>query len=139
MVPAAVCALMTNRNSPPVTHFQCHPAKYPPFPSLPPEPMLTGLQPNGTTCYVGATGFLHPVEPQALLLAGYPADYASYIHIKYFQNFCLHFDILLLLFAGFNFKIDLKLSDCVCVCVILLNNVGAKEEIHMNAIYFLYQ
>ena len=29
--------------------------------------------PHGTTCYMVATDFLHPVEPQALLLAGYPA------------------------------------------------------------------
>ena len=28
---------------------------------------------HGTTCYMVATG-LHPVEPQALLLAGYPGD-----------------------------------------------------------------
>ena len=88
-----------------------------------------------------ATSFLHPVEPQALLPAGYPADYASCIHIKYFQSFHLHFDILMLLFAGFNFNVDLKLFECVCVCVcvVSLNTVEAKEETHMNEIYFLYQ
>ena len=101
--------------------------------------MLRGLQPHGTACYMVATGFLHPVQPQALLPAGYPADYASCIHIKYFQSFCLHFDILMLLFAGFNFNVDLKLFECVCVCVVSLNNVEAKEETHMNEIYFLYQ
>ena len=108
MVPVAVCAIRTNGNSPPVTPFQCYSVNHPPLPSLPPQPMLRGLQPHGTTCYMVATGFLHPVASQALLLAGYPADYANRIHIKYFQSFCLHFDILMLLFAGFNFNVDLK-------------------------------
>ena len=34
-----------------------------------------------TTCYVVATGFLHSLEPQAPLFAGYPADYASCLAI----------------------------------------------------------
>ena len=127
MVPAAVCAIMTNGNSPPVTPFQCYPVNHPPLLGLPPEPMLRGLQPHGTACYMVATSFLHPVEPQALLPAGYPADYASCIHIKYFQSFHLHFDILMLLFAGFNFNVDLKLFECVCVCVCgFIKHCGSK-------------
>ena len=34
---------------------------------------LGGSWPHGTTCYVVAAGFLHPVESPALLPAGYPA------------------------------------------------------------------
>ena len=30
--------------------------------------------PHGITCYMAATGFLHPVEPQASLPAWYPED-----------------------------------------------------------------
>ena len=37
------------------------------------------LQPHGTTCYMVAMGFLHPVEPQALPPVGYPINYANCI------------------------------------------------------------
>ena len=33
--------------------------------------------PHGTTCYMVATDFLLPVESQAFLPAGYPANYAN--------------------------------------------------------------
>ena len=49
------------------------------LPSLSPEPMPRGLQPHGTTYSMVATGFLHPVEPQACLPVRYPAYYANSI------------------------------------------------------------
>ena len=39
--------------------------------------MLRESQPHGTLCYIVATGFLHLVEPQALLPTGYLANYAN--------------------------------------------------------------
>ena len=42
------------------------------------QPTPRGLQPQGTTtCYMVTTGFHPPVELQALLPAGYPADYSN--------------------------------------------------------------
>ena len=50
--------------------FSGHPSTQPPPPSLPAERTLIGLQPPGTISYMVATGFLHPVVPQALILLG---------------------------------------------------------------------
>ena len=76
--PVAVhAALSSNGNSPPGMPFQYSLVTPPQPPSLPPGPTLRGLWPPGTTYYVVATGFLHPLEPQAPLRAGYPANYTS--------------------------------------------------------------
>ena len=76
----AVCAALFGKQElMPRTPFQCCLVNLPPPPSLPLQPTSRGSQPHGTTCYVVATGFLHPVEPQAPLTAGYPADYTSCI------------------------------------------------------------
>ena len=56
-----------NGNSLPLRPFQCYPVTHPPPPSLQLEPTLRESWPNGITCYMVATGFLHPVEPQAPL------------------------------------------------------------------------
>ena len=66
-----------NGNSPPVTPFQCYPVTCPPPLNLPLEPKLRGSQPHGITNHMVATGFLHPVECQALLSAGYPAHHTN--------------------------------------------------------------
>ena len=68
---------LPKRSSLPVTLFECYPVNRPPLPSLPPEPTPGGWQPQGTTCFMMATGFVHPVEPQALLPAGYPPNFSS--------------------------------------------------------------
>ena len=68
---------LANRNSPRLTSLQCYPVNYQPPPSLPPEPKPRESQPHKTTWYMVATGFLHPVEPQAPLPAGYHADYTN--------------------------------------------------------------
>ena len=49
------------------------------LPCFPPERMQRESQPHSATCYLVATGFLHPVEPRAPLPAGYPAVYTSCI------------------------------------------------------------
>ena len=67
---------LANRNSPLLTPFQRYLVTCPLPPSLPLEPMPRGSKTHSTTYYLLATGFLHPVEPQASLPAGYPADYA---------------------------------------------------------------
>ena len=54
--------------------LSCYPVTCPLPPSFPSEPTLRGSWPRGTTCYMLATGFLHPVEPQASLPAWYPED-----------------------------------------------------------------
>jgi len=61
----------------PLTLFQCYLVTRSPPPNLPPEATPRGSQPHDTTCYVVATGFLHPVEPQASLPAGFPAASSS--------------------------------------------------------------
>ena len=66
-------------NSPHVMPFQCYPVTHPSPPSLPPEPAWRGWQPCGITCYMVATGFLYPVDPQAPVPVGYPANYANCI------------------------------------------------------------
>ena len=63
-----------NENAHPVTSFQYYLVNHLLFHSLPLEPTPRRLQPPGTTCYMVATGFLHPVAPQAPQPAGYPAD-----------------------------------------------------------------
>ena len=79
-VPAAVCAILfikwelTACNA--ISMLFGDPSM---LPSFPPERMQKELQPHGATCYLVATGFLHPVEPQAPLPAGYPAVYTSCI------------------------------------------------------------
>ena len=70
--------LVQQMETPPLTPFQCYLVNPLP-PSLPPEPKPRGFQPHGTTCYLVATGFLHPVEPQAPLPSEYPADYTNCI------------------------------------------------------------
>ena len=78
MVPVAVHSpCLANGNLPPLTIFQCYLVTCPPPPSLTLAPTWRGSQPHGTTCYLIATGFLHPVEPQAPLPAGYPANCAN--------------------------------------------------------------
>ena len=57
--------------------FQYYPVTCPLLPNLPPGPTLRGPQPQGITCYTVVTGFRHPLDPQALLPAGYPADYTN--------------------------------------------------------------
>ena len=68
---------LPKRNSLPVTPFERYPVNCPPLPSLPLEPTPRGWQPQGTTCFMVAIGFLHPVEPQAPLPPGYPAGYTN--------------------------------------------------------------
>ena len=67
-----------NGNSLPVIPCQCYLVTCLPPPSFPPEVMLRESQPRGTLCYIVATGFLHLVEPQALLPTRYLANYANY-------------------------------------------------------------
>ena len=80
VVPAAVCAILfikwelTACNA--ISMLFGDPSM---LPSFPPERMQKELQPHGATCYLVATGFLHPVEPRAPLPAGYPAVYTSCI------------------------------------------------------------
>lgn len=83
-VPAAVCATLFGKQElSACSAFPCYLVNLPPPPSLLLEPTSRGPQPHDTTCfttcYVVATGFLHPVEPQAPLTARYPADYTSCI------------------------------------------------------------
>ena len=79
-VPTAVgTTCLPKRNSLPVMPFECYPVNCPLLPSLPLEPTPRGWQPQGTTCFMVAIGFLHPVEPQAPLPPGYPADYTNCI------------------------------------------------------------
>ena len=63
-----------NGNSPPVKPFRCYLVSCSLLPSVPPGPMLREPWPPGTTCYVLATGFLHPLELRAPLPAEYPAN-----------------------------------------------------------------
>ena len=70
-------ALFGKQELTPLTLFQCYLVTRPSPPSLPPEPAWRGWQPCGITCYMVATGFLHPVEPQASLPAGFPAASSS--------------------------------------------------------------
>ena len=63
-----------NDNAQPATPFQYYLVNRLLLPSLPLEPTPRRLQPPGTTCYMAATGFLHPVAPQAPQPAGYPAE-----------------------------------------------------------------
>lgn len=49
------------------------------FPVFQLEPMSREQRPHSTICYLVATGFLHRVEPQTPLPAGYPANYANRI------------------------------------------------------------
>ena len=62
-----------NENAQPVTAFRCHLVSRLLLPSLPLEPTPRRLRPPGTTCYMTATGFLHPAAPPAPRPAGYPA------------------------------------------------------------------
>ena len=78
-----------NGNSLPVTHFQCYLMTCPLLLNLPPEPKLRGSQPHSITNYMVATGFLHPVEPRALLSAGYPADETSCVADPVYSASCL--------------------------------------------------
>ena len=71
-----------NGNSPPGMPFQYSPVSPPQPPSLPPGPTLRGLWPPGTTYYVVAAGFPHPLEPQAPLPAGYPANYTNCLAVS---------------------------------------------------------
>ena len=50
---------------------------HPPASSFTPDPTPRVSWPHSTTCYMVVTGLLHPVEPQPLLLAGYPCDSSS--------------------------------------------------------------
>ena len=63
-----------NGNSPPVKPFRCYLVSCSLLSSVPPGPMLREPWPPGTTCYVLATGFLHPLELRAPLPAEYPAN-----------------------------------------------------------------
>ena len=63
-----------NGNSPPAKPFRCYLVSCSLLPSVPPGPMLREPWPPGTTCYVLATGFLHPLELRAPLPAEYPAN-----------------------------------------------------------------
>ena len=45
--------------------------------------------PHGTTCYMVATDFLLPVESQAFLPAGYPANYANCLADPVCNTSCL--------------------------------------------------
>ena len=84
----SVLPCSANGNSPPLTPFQYYPVN--PLPSsLPPESKPRGLQPHGTTCYLEATGFLHPVEPQAPLPSEYDADYTNCIADPAHSTNCL--------------------------------------------------
>ena len=65
-----------NRNSLPALPFQCYQLNHAQLSSLPLEPRPKGSQPHGTTCYLMATGFLHPVEPLAPLQAGWYPVYS---------------------------------------------------------------
>ena len=65
-----------NTNSLPALPFQCYQLNHPQLSSLPLEPRPRGSQPHGTTCYLMATGFLHPVEPLAPLQAGWYPVYS---------------------------------------------------------------
>ena len=73
---------LANGNSPPVMPFQYYPVTCPPSPSLQLGPTLKGLWPPVTTYYVVSTAFLHPLEPQAPLPAGYPVNDASYLTVS---------------------------------------------------------
>ena len=77
MVAEAVCATVFSKA--PATPFQRSLANYLLPPSLPPEPMLRGSQPQDRTCHLVVPGFLHSVEPQAPLPAGYRANCISCI------------------------------------------------------------
>ena len=74
---------LANGNSPPVMPFQYYPVTCPSSPSLQLGPTLKGLWPPGTTYYVVSTDFLHPLEPQAPLPAGYPIIYADYLAVSH--------------------------------------------------------
>lgn len=65
-----------NRNSLPALPFQCYQLNHAQLSSLLLEPRPRGSQPHGTTCYLMATGFLHPVEPLAPLQAGWYPVYS---------------------------------------------------------------
>jgi len=81
MEQVAVCAILFGKQELTACNtfsvLQCDLVNCPLLPSLPPDPMLRGSQPHSTTYCLMATGFLHPVEPQAFLTAGYPANYSS--------------------------------------------------------------
>ena len=72
-LPAAVHAALFSKWELAASPFQCSLLNLALLPSLPPESTPRGQWPHGTICYLGVTGFLHPVKPQALLPAGYPA------------------------------------------------------------------
>ena len=70
---------LANGNSLPVTPFQYYPVNHPPLPSLPTGAHVKRAEATSTICCLVATGFLHLVEPQTPLPAGYPANYANCI------------------------------------------------------------
>ena len=78
-----------NRSSPPLMPFQFSLVNCPLLPSFPPEPTPRGSWPQGTICYLVATGFLHPVKPQAPLSTGYPAKKGNYITDPVCDTNCL--------------------------------------------------
>ena len=51
--------------------------------------MPKGLQPHDTTCYLVDTGFLHPVEPQEPLPAGYSVVYVNCVTDPIHDASCL--------------------------------------------------
>ena len=76
---SALLPCLSKENSPPVMPFQCYSVNHSPSFSLPLGPMLRGPWPLGTTYHMVTTGFLLPLEPEAPVHAGYPADYSSHL------------------------------------------------------------
>ena len=74
-----VLPFSANGNSLPVMPFNTIQWTIHHFPVFQLEPMSREQRPHSTVCYLVATGFLHRVEPQTPLPAGYPANYANCI------------------------------------------------------------